>query len=415
MISNLMIKKGILRRILIITLLMLWIGSNIPSISAKASSATITFSTSTPEVKKGDSFSVVLTIKSQATIGDFEAYIFYDSDIMEFKTGGSYISGGDGLLRVSDMNTEMTGTEKKYSMKFRAIDVGACEVGISDTAIAYDYDEGSEMSVSSNRLSISVVSSEKLSNNNNLESLKISPGTLNPVFDPKVTEYTTEVTNDTDKIFVSGVSADKNATVSVAGNDKLKQGSNSVVISVKAPSGDVKKYIITVMKDTSATVTPSSSPEPEVDTTTTESGFSIFVKDGITILYQSNQYKLIDLLDETKIPEGYEKTSLNLNGITVDAYALKKNLEHDFILIYAMNQNGNIGFYQYDRLEKTLQRFDGKLPVDSDESIVEDNQEKTNVVKLYLIIAGLIMICISLIVVIIRLLLKLKGHDKYKY
>ncbi len=404
-------------RIVIVLFAMILIGSNMNVIQARASSATLTFSTSTPEIKKGETFSVVLTIRSSATVGDFEAYVFYDPEVMEFKSGGSFISGGDGLLRISDMNTETANTTKKYSMKFKAREVGACEVGISDTAIAYDYDEGSEMSLSSNRLSISVISSEKLSKNNELETLKISPGTLTPEFDPKVLNYSAKVPSDTDKLFVAGVAKDADATVTVKGNDKLNVGDNSVVITVVAPSGDEKEYYILVKREEGSIVPDASASPLPTNENETVDGFTVYSEDGNTYIKNSFEYQVMNVTDETEIPSGYVKTSIIINGVSVSAYTPENDLDSDFLLIYVKNQDGNEGFYQYDRVEQTLQRVSNATLSNMDSSagtdkVITADEYADKLQKLSVVIAVLSAITVFLIIVVIRCYYKLKGYNE---
>lgn len=60
-------------------------------------------------------------------------------------------------------------------------------------------------------------------------------------------------------------------------------------------------------------------------------------------------------LQTTKVPVGYNETSLELNGQTLLAYAMPN--EEEFYLIYGMGPTGDEGFYRYDVQEKTLQRM----------------------------------------------------------
>jgi hypothetical protein len=402
--------NNIVRKAAFILLVMLVI-SNIDYKEAFASSAAITFSSKTPQVKKGDTFSVLLTVKSSDTIGDFEAYVSYDPDIMKFETGGAFIDGGDGLLKISDINTIYTSTTKKYSMKFKALDVGTGDVGISDSAVVYNSADGNEMSVSSNRLSITVASSKKLSKNNSLQSLKISPGTITPGFSKDVWEYSTTVSGDTNQLFVSAIPADSNAVVTVDGDNHLKTGQNIVKINVKAPSGDSKDYTILVKKEEAV---PSISPSPTAEAM---NDLQVIQDNGNIYLQKTYKYQLLKLSDESLIPSGYYKTQLVLDGVTVDAYTNKANdLDGEFVLVYAKNENGDIGFYQYDRVEKTLQRYNpNKVSVNTQNAINTDGQANKNAAKvkqLSYVIAVLCAVCAFLMICVIRYYLKLRGFGE---
>ena len=89
-------------------------------------------------------------------------------------------------------------------------------------------------------------------------------------------------------------------------------------------------------------------------------------KNGNTIIKNKISYTLVPLEDSSLIPGGYVKTKLILYGVSVTAYTMEKDLENDFILMYAKKGDGEPQFYQYDRKEKTLQRFQ----LDEDETKV---------------------------------------------
>ena len=56
----------------------------LPVQNVQAASATITLSTEEEEIHVGDTVEIKLTIRADATIGDFEAFLSYDDEI--FKT-----------------------------------------------------------------------------------------------------------------------------------------------------------------------------------------------------------------------------------------------------------------------------------------------------------------------------------------
>ena len=76
----------------------------LPSIAVKAASATVSITLKETDIKLNDTFNVILKVEASDTIGGFETFLTYDESKMEFISGGSLVSGGDGILRVSDMN-----------------------------------------------------------------------------------------------------------------------------------------------------------------------------------------------------------------------------------------------------------------------------------------------------------------------
>ena len=118
-----------------------------------------------------------------------------------------------------------------------------------------------------------------------------------------------------------------------------------------------------------------------------KSGFYVYdeVNDEFSkyiILYTRNSsYTLLQLPEIVAVPEGYVEKIAVLDGenVTVWVPESMKYMEAEiceFYLVYAMNQNGDKGFYVYDTVEQTFQRFssDIGLPVSSP---VPDDPEAT--------------------------------------
>lgn len=168
-----------------------------------AASASVIITAGTADVKKGEKFTVTVVAESSAVIGDFEAYISYDADVLEFDTGGSYVTGGDGLLHILEMGSGNNEAVKQYALQFYAKKDGKCQISVKDRPIVLEADTREEMSVSKNSLSITVGEGEKKPNNNRkLKSLIISNGTLEPEFSAKKTEYQVTVGSQVDTLFV---------------------------------------------------------------------------------------------------------------------------------------------------------------------------------------------------------------------
>ena len=87
---------------------------------------------------------------------------------------------------------------------------------------------------------------ETKSNNSNLKALSIEGATILPTFSPSVTSYTVQVAKDIQKLNVNAVAEDEKATISIKGNEQLKEGENLITVSVSAEDGTVKIYEINV-------------------------------------------------------------------------------------------------------------------------------------------------------------------------
>lgn len=82
----------------------------------------------------------------------------------------------------------------------------------------------------------------------NLKELKIDKEGMTPEFDKDVTEYYLTVDLKVEQIKVTATPSDEKAKVTVEGNKKLKEGKNTITITVKAENGTTKKYYLYVTK-----------------------------------------------------------------------------------------------------------------------------------------------------------------------
>lgn len=89
---------------------------------------------------------------------------------------------------------------------------------------------------------------EEKSNNKNLTTLKIEGITIEPEFNPEVTQYTAHVDGDVTELKIDAKSEDAKAKVEIEGNKDLKEGSNMVKIKVTAEDETTRTYFIDVSK-----------------------------------------------------------------------------------------------------------------------------------------------------------------------
>lgn len=81
-----------------------------------------------------------------------------------------------------------------------------------------------------------------------LKSLKVKPEGLDPEFNPDTTIYSLTVGADVDKLEIEAEAASDKAKVEITGNDELKDGENTVKITVTAEDGTARTYTINVTK-----------------------------------------------------------------------------------------------------------------------------------------------------------------------
>ncbi len=377
---------------------------------AYAASAEVELSSDAVEVTVGDEFFVYVSISSTEQFGDFEANVIYDDNILEYQSGASQISGNDGFLRINDQGVAKGSAQRKYTMKFEAMEVGICKLNFSGNVMVYDYETGEAMSVSSDTLSINVKATVTASSNAKLKSLQITPGQLTPEFGADILEYSTQVSYDTSQLVIAALPEDEKSTVKISGNDSLKEGENKISITVLAESGANIEYTINVNREAApAEETPT--PEDSL-----QRSFEVVqLEDGNYAVY-SGSYKLLEPNPEVVIPEGYIKTKLNISNISITAFSPEDNLSSEFLLLYAENEAGETGFYRYDRVEKTIQRYQPEkqvIPTDTVQLPQEgmtEAQYRSNIMKAAIVIAILTALSALLLILLIRMFMKLRGY-----
>lgn len=388
-----------------------------PVKTSHAASAEIKITSEATEYTVGESVLVTILITSDTAFGDFEANLTYDDEVLEYQGTHSYITGSNGFLRIKDMNVIEEEYNRKYALEFKAINVGTSEIAFNNPIMVYDFETGIEMAVSSNDLTVDVKAAETASTNANLSSLKISPSEINPPFDKSVFRYNTIVNHNTDQLVIDASSEDESAVVKISGNESLKEGENKIIVTVIAESGNVIEYIIDVFKEAA----PDEETPDEINPTpsTKHGSFQVVtIKDELFAVY-NGKYKLVEPGPEVELPKGYIKTRIIISDTSIVVYAPENNLEYDYLLIYAENEMGEAGFYQYDRIERTLQRYSNENPLknvgkdnNSEPNTDRDNVYQANLRTAIIVITLLSIFSALMIVVSIRLYMNANSSKK---
>jgi len=124
----------------------------------------------------------------------------------------------------------------------------------------------------------------------------------------------------------------------------------------------------------------------------------------------SNTYYLLKIPNGTELPEGYTKTELTLNSNKVEALQSGKEGYEDIYFIYALN-DGQSGFYSYDKKEGTLQRTVELKPAQEEEQPEKAEVKKSTIFskKVFLIALG-----IAAVIIIVLIILLAVTRKKYK-
>jgi len=410
-------KRGLF--LILFALAVLWFGT--PE-QAQAAMASIDLQVESDTVRVGDEFEVTLWINVQpaegetpqaAIIGDFEAYLIYNADVMEFVTAPSCITGGAGMLRIADMGAEASVGSRKYVIRFQAIARGVSEVSLDSRPIVYTYGMDQAMSVSSNVLTFAIEAARDASDNANLSALKVSPGKLSPAFATTVREYEVSVPYETERLIVSALTEDENAVVGVNGSTGLQVGRNTVVVTVTAENGTEKRYYLYVTREKEA---PEPTPVPEKpEPVGFEKGIHAEQTDGSILLSFGGSYKVSEDESAYIAPTGYEETVLYVDGIRIKAYAKRDTPDADFYVLVLEDELGVSGYYRYDREQQTLQRYDEsrielKQVVEEDNSALYKTLDKYKSQQVFLVFMVAMFLALSVLLLLIVVKLYRQGH-----
>lgn len=314
---------------------------------------------------------------------------------------------------------------------------------------------------------------EKKSSNASLGSLVISAGTLSPEFSAATKDYTATVDHSCSSLAVTANPADSKASVtSVTGNDSLEVGENTVSVVVTAEDGSTSTYNIvvtrraeddpenadkqdnwkkfdingtewTMVNDIPEDVVPEGFEHSKTvidgleyntlhgtfgDITLvylqSESGNGLFVYDAAQnaayefVRINSESHFIVVLLPKVDdVPEGYNEISLSIEGKGVaTAYQTKvektDDQTKDFYLVYAMNDNGESGWYTYDSVDGTYMRTElGTPTVAQEENDTTKSELVPGIANKYLVLAAILV----LIIIILLLLLMVSAVKNRKY
>lgn len=346
------------RRARAVFLFLIWIAGVfcLPGQKALAASAAVNLSLSTEKVAVGDTFWVVLTVEASEEIGAFNCYLSFDNGALRFVSGGNYATGGEGLVLISDKDSADSAS-RKYAMKFKAVSAGETTIQVENDVKVTCVLDDTEMSVSSNQLLFEITDPERADDNTALAKLKVSSGELSPKFSRQVRKYKMEVAPNISQVAVNAAPADEKATVSITGNTKLKDGKNTIKITVTAPSGDQAVTKIVVTKKQPEAIKEETADDTQE--TVIPAGVTAYEDEaGNRFLSEQLRVQVLPLEDESLLPANYEKTTIVIDGLPITVYTFSYNLDSERLLVYGMNQNGEAGLYQYNRATRTLAKYE---------------------------------------------------------
>ncbi|MCR5530946.1 MAG: cadherin-like beta sandwich domain-containing protein [Lachnospiraceae bacterium] len=392
-------------------LMLAFIAAVIGAKPAKADGETASISVSSATVEVGQDVTITVSFSASCDAGA-SIYMTFDASKL------SYVSGPTNDSSVSGNTIHIVsegGQSKTFTFVFHTLAVaeGGTALTITNAQILSIATMNAITPGISNG-TVKINPPYQASNNANLASLSIGEAKISPAFSADVTAYTASVGGTVSKVTVSAQPADGKAKVAVSGNTGLKEGNNTVTVKVTAEDGTTAKtYTITVTRakpPTPKPATPTPTPTPAVqikvddqelalkdkpdlkwmentdewDSTIVEYkkykiGALVNKNTDITVVelsdgnlyildlerdtatryfaFESAKQTIViqEVTDEVTIPMGYTKTTRSIDGADVTAYVTSDKSE--YALVYARNDKGFTGWFQYDMTNGTFQRF----------------------------------------------------------
>ena len=377
-------------------------------------------------VSVGRTVTITITVPSNAEVWLYN--VDYSSNL-------TWVSGQTTMVEGYSFDTRT----RVNQLVFRANDTGTGTVRISEGSYAIDgtnYDASGSVSVKIVSASTPddsepdyTPSTPGKSGNNALSALTVSAGTLTPAFDPAVTEYTLSLPQGTEKLTLTATPSDSNATVQGDGELALQEGENTLPLVITAENGDTKTYTVTakvaqeptlffdyggaklgVVKDVEGVVPPTGFAAAEpishggdtlpiwVDASGKRTlvylvdeqgaaGFYLYDKtEGILSPYLpltlgGTTYIYTGIPADKAVVPGLTAGTVEVLSRTISGWHYEDETLKDFVVLYLMDGEGQYGYYNYDTVQGTLQRFDGAVYTD-------DGGQMLRLPMLYVYIAG---------------------------
>ena len=359
----------------------------------------------------GNRVTITVTLSSSTPIGSWQMDLNYDREYLQL-VSSSAEAGGTAMV-----NSSASGTRSKsYTFVFKTLKTGSTRVSVS-SYLAYAYSDLSQLDLSTSSKTIRIMTQEELeatySKNNNLKDITVTVGEetyeLDPEFNSDTLEYSVTVPTGTTLVQVEATRSDSTASVDGDGEIEVTEGLNTIPIVVTAQNGEEKTYTLVVnvedqnpinvtVDGESFTVVKSATlltaPASYTETTVQIDGFDIpaFVNEaiGYTLVglkdesgnvslyrYLDGDYSLYNEFNTksyTLVPVSfteeldYIKTTVEINGVTVDAY--KYSEDSNLVIINALNlEAGEESLYLYDPKDGAVILFDDSFIKEANQTI----------------------------------------------
>lgn len=335
-----------------------------------------------PEGAVGSEIPVTVRIDGGGQpIGDVNVTLSYDTALLEFMSGTA-AEGGEGTVTLARSGTGEE-TEMVFELLFRGLAEGTAAIQVTNSTAYLFSDETLNLSAGESAVTIGA-------GDGTTPSTEPSERVLGQeIIDIDGASYSI-YENFTDALIPAGFTR---STVQYAGveHSAIRQDA----------SGKVILFMVTGEAD------PITVFYNESDST--------FVRTERVDVSESFYLFVLGSADGSGLPEAFVDTTLSLHEVNFPAW---QNMDaQEFYLVYALSSAGVEGFYQYDTVDKTYQRYvasDPSEPTEPEEE--EDNSTLGKIQKiitdnLLILAAAVAVIVVILFIIILVLSIKLGRRN----
>ena len=329
-------------------------------IVAEAANGSISFTD--PSTAAGEVVEVACALRSsEGSVDGFNITLQYDPAYLAFQGGTGITAGDPGVITY--YGTGDGSNLLRFTMQFQALQPGSTAIQVvSATA--------------------TTTAGDAINCTSGASTITIAEGTV-PVEETPVEEEPVEETPAEDVVEVT-IGKQKYTLSEAFESTSLSEGFEETTGKY-----DGKEYKMAQQSDGKAKLAYLIDEEGEggfflYDEETEK--FSPFVQVAVS---STSSIILLQDVKDVKMPENYKKTELTINSYDFPAW---EDSEHeDFYLVYAMDQNGEKSFYQYDEKEGSYQRFAFVEKFDAADEKEEPVKETGNSVLIISILAILVL------------------------
>ena len=318
-------------------LLFLCVGIWTPAKQVEAAGIQVYIALSANTVSVGDSVTVTVSVVGD-TVSRLKMSLSYPSDLLEFTSGSSHVSGGNGSIAIDLSNGG------DASMTFKALAGGTARMSTrNDDAVT---ESGEKVSVNHAGVTVEIKGSG-------------TPTT-------KKTETATE--KKTEKKSEDGEEASTEEAAELVFADDLTVEVNGVSYNIIQPEPELipEGYSLVKERFKAMDIPAYISPNQVIKLVALSVGggntawYRIVDTEETLVPYveytaSPTRYILLDKPSTVALPEGYAEDSEDLGFGPVTVYASKE--DPDRVLVYGVTIDGHEGLYIFDRVERSFSRY----------------------------------------------------------